>query len=66
MGKLRLTARGPADVGEVWARYTQPRRWAGWAPHLREVQYVEAVVVVGKGIGEVCHEGPRDRPVACG
>lgn len=44
MGKLRLTARGPADVGEVWARYTQPRRWAGWAPHLREVQYPEGVI----------------------
>lgn len=43
-GSLRLSATGPARPDEVWARYTQPACWPGWSPHLREVDYPDAVV----------------------
>ena len=46
-GDLRLSVTGPADTDDVWARYTQPARWPGWSPHLREVDYADAVVRPG-------------------
>lgn len=46
-GQLRLTARGPAHLDEVWARYTHLARWTGWAPHLRDVEYPRDVIVPG-------------------
>ncbi len=57
-GSLRQSATGPVDPDEVWARYTQPARWPGWSPHLREVDYPDAVVQPGTtgrvtGIGGV-------------
>ena len=55
---MRLSARGPLPVNEVWERYTQPVWWPQWAPHLREVQYHEPVVKAGNtgrvtGVGGV-------------
>ena len=57
-GSLRQSATGPVDPDEVWVRYTQPARWPGWSPHLREVDYPDAVVRPGTtgrvtGIGGV-------------
>ena len=57
-GSLRQSATGPVDPDEVWARYTRPARWPGWSPHLREVDYPDAVVQPGTtgrvtGIGGV-------------
>ena len=46
-GSLRLSATGPVHPDEVWDRYTRPARWPGWSPHLREVDYPEAVVRPG-------------------
>ena len=57
-GTLRLTVSGPRSVDEVWERYSQPVWWPLWAPHLREVDYPEPVVVPGttgrvRGVGGV-------------
>ena len=57
-GTLRLTVSGPRSVDDVWERYTQPAHWPRWAPHLREVDYPEPVVVPGttgrvRGVGGV-------------
>lgn len=57
-GTLRLAAIGPLSVDEVWTRYSQPVWWPRWAPHLREVEYSEPVVVPGttgrvRGVGGV-------------
>ncbi|MHA6524741.1 SRPBCC family protein [Tessaracoccus sp. G1721] len=57
-GTLRLRARGPLPVDEVWQRYTQPAWWPRWAPHLREVDYPAPVVTPGttgrvRGVGGV-------------
>ncbi len=46
-GDLRLSATGPASPDEVWARYTRPALWPTWSPHLREVDYPDAVVRQG-------------------
>ena len=46
-GRLRLAATGPVDPDEVWDRYTRPGRWSAWSPHLREVDYPQAVVQPG-------------------
>jgi hypothetical protein len=46
-GSLRLSATGPVHPDEVWDRYTRPARWPGWSPHLREVDYPQAVVQPG-------------------
>ncbi len=46
-GSLRLSATGAVHPDEVWDRYTRPARWPGWSPHLREVDYPEAVVRPG-------------------
>ncbi len=46
-GSLRTSATGPLDPDEVWRRYTEPARWTVWAPHLREVDYPDAVVRPG-------------------
>jgi hypothetical protein len=46
-GSLRQSATGPVDPDEVWARFTQPARWPGWSPHVREVDYPDAVVQPG-------------------
>jgi hypothetical protein len=35
---LRLRRRGPASKYEIWARYRDPQRWAGWASCVREVR----------------------------
>ncbi len=46
-GSLRLSASGSLPVDEVWQRYTEPVWWPHWAPHIREVDYPEAVVTPG-------------------
>lgn len=46
-GSLRLSATGDLDPEAVWGRYTQPMWWPVWAPHLREVDYPDAVVRPG-------------------
>jgi hypothetical protein len=46
-GSLRLSAAGALDPETVWERYTQPVWWPVWAPHLREVDYPDAVVRPG-------------------
>ena len=46
-GSLRLSATGALDPEAVWERYTQPVWWPIWAPHLREVDYPDAVVRPG-------------------
>lgn len=46
-GSLRLSATGALDPEAVWERYTQPVWWPAWAPHLREVDYPDAVVRPG-------------------
>jgi hypothetical protein len=46
-GSLRLSASGSLTVDEVWQRYTEPVWWPHWAPHIREVDYPEAVVTPG-------------------
>ena len=46
-GDLRLSATGPASPDEVWARYTRPALWPTWSPHLREVDYPDAVISPG-------------------
>lgn len=43
-GALRLSARGPLPLKDVWTRYTQPVWWPQWAPHIREVDYDHAIV----------------------
>jgi len=34
---LLLAATGPADLDEVWTRYSTPDRWPEWAPQIRSV-----------------------------
>lgn len=46
-GALRLSASRPLPIGDVWERYSQPRWWRQWAPHMREVDYPHAVVTPG-------------------
>jgi hypothetical protein len=46
-GSLRQSATGAVDTDEVWERYTQPRWWPVWSPHLREVDYPDAVIRPG-------------------
>jgi hypothetical protein len=46
-GRLRLSATGALPVDEVWERYTRPEWWPHWAPHIREVDYPDAVVRAG-------------------
>ncbi|MDO5736323.1 MAG: hypothetical protein Q4P15_07595 [Propionibacteriaceae bacterium] len=46
-GALRLSASGPLSLEDVWERYTEPRWWHHWAPHIRQVDYPEAVVTPG-------------------
>ena len=46
-GSLRLSATGDLAPEAVWERYTQPAWWPIWAPHLREVDYPDAVVRPG-------------------
>jgi hypothetical protein len=46
-GDLRLSATGPAPLDEVWVRYTRPALWPTWSPHLREVDYPDAVIAPG-------------------
>lgn len=43
-GTLRLSARGPLPLDDVWERYTRTSYWPQWAPHMREVDYPEGVV----------------------
>lgn len=55
---LRVAATGPRALDDVWARYTEPRQWSTWAPHIREVDYPHAVIEPGTsgrvtGIGGV-------------
>ena len=50
-GSLRLSASGSLTVDEVWQRYTEPVWWPHWAPHIREVDYPEAVVTPGTTAG---------------
>ncbi len=44
---LRLQATGELAPEHAWARFTEPRRWSVWAPHIREVDYPHAVVRPG-------------------
>jgi hypothetical protein len=46
-GSLQLSATGPLAPDQVWQRYTRPARWTEWSPHLREVDYPDAVVRPG-------------------
>jgi hypothetical protein len=46
-GNLRQSLTGAAAPHEVWARYTRPALWPTWSPHLREVDYPDAVVRPG-------------------
>lgn len=46
-GSLRLSTTGDLTPEAVWERYTQPAWWPIWAPHLREVDYPDAVVRPG-------------------
>ncbi|MBM6405300.1 SRPBCC family protein [Phycicoccus sp. CSK15P-2] len=46
-GSLRVAATGAVTPEHAWARYTEPRRWPSWAPHLREVDYPHEVVQQG-------------------
>jgi len=46
-GSLRIAATGPLDPDSAWERYTEPAWWPVWAPHLREVDYPDAVVRPG-------------------
>jgi len=46
-GSLRTAATGQLDPDAVWERYTQPAWWPVWAPHLREVDYPDAVIHPG-------------------
>jgi hypothetical protein len=46
-GSLRVAATGPLDIGTAWERYTHPGWWPVWSPHLREVDYPDAVVSPG-------------------
>ncbi|NHA68140.1 hypothetical protein EPD83_008755 [Phycicoccus sp. CMS6Z-2] len=55
---MRLAATGPLPPEHAWARYTEPRRWSTWAPHIREVDYPHAVIEPGSsgrvtGVGGV-------------
>lgn len=57
-GSLRLSATGALPPGHAWARYTEPRRWSTWSPHIREVDYPHEVIepdTVGRvtGIGGI-------------
>lgn len=47
VGSVRVAAGGPLDADAVWARYTAPAAWPGWAPHLRSVDYPHDVVRPG-------------------
>jgi hypothetical protein len=47
VGSLRIAATGPLDPQTAWEHYTQPRWWPVWSPHLREVDYPDAVVRPG-------------------
>lgn len=46
-GALRISATGDLAPEHAWARYTEPRRWSGWAPQIREVDYPHEVVQPG-------------------
>ena len=55
---LRVAATGPRSPEDTWARYTEPRQWSTWAPHIREVDYPHAVIEPGtsgrvEGVGGV-------------
>ena len=58
-GDLRLSATGPASPDEVWYRYTRPALWPTWSPHLREVDYPDAVMHPGHD--RPGHRGGRRR-----
>ena len=62
-GSLRLSATGDLAPEAVWERYTQPVWWPIWAPHLREVDYPDAVVRPGT-TGRVTGAGPRKSRVS--
>lgn len=53
---MLVDAVGPASPDEVWSRFTAPDTWPGWAPHLREVETADSVLVPGT-TGRVL--GPR-------
>lgn len=44
---VRVAATGSRSADDVWARYTEPRRWSSWAPHVQEVDYPHDVVTPG-------------------
>ena len=46
-GALRLAVSGPLPIEDVWERYTQPKWWTHWAPHIRKVDYPHEVVKPG-------------------
>ncbi|CAM4030825.1 hypothetical protein [Janibacter anophelis] len=52
---LRVEATGPADVDEVWLRYTTPGLWSGWAPQIRGVDHPPGRIRAG---GEGTVRGP--------
>lgn len=41
------SAEGPAPPVEVWERYAEPGRWAGWAPQIRRVRTDAARIAPG-------------------
>lgn len=44
---LRVVAAGPADVDDVWLRYTTPGLWSGWAPQIRAVEHPPSRIRAG-------------------
>lgn len=48
-------AHGPVPPAQVWARYADPARWAGWAPQIRLVE--TAALRIAPGVTGIVH-GP--------
>jgi hypothetical protein len=46
-GSLRIAASGGLPPDTAWRRYSEPRLWSTWAPHIREVDYPHDVVTPG-------------------
>lgn len=60
MGHRLIEVDLPVDVETAWEDYADPRRWAGWAPHLTGVDYPFATLTPGT-TGTV--RGPFGLPV---
>lgn len=45
----RISVEGPADVAEVWHRYTSPAAWPGWAPQISRVDADHDPIRIGTG-----------------